>query len=574
MPVHNTDIASIFNEVADLLEIKGENRFRVRAYRDAARTIDGLSQSAADMVDQGEDLSNLSGIGKDLAGKIKQIVENGSLKMLDDLHEELPEGLTQMTKIATLGPKKINKIYNELDVKDISDLKKAVQEGRIRELEGFGEKTEKKIAEELEGFDKGQQERLIISEAVEITENFVDYLKKAKGVKDISVAGSYRRRKETVGDIDILVTCRKDSNVVEKFTDYEYVDQIIAKGKSKSSVVLKNGLQVDLRLVPKVAYGAAMIYFTGSKQHNIAIRKIAVKKKWKINEYGIFKGDERIAGKTEKQVYEKIGLKYIPPEMRENRGEIKAAQKDKLPNLVKVDDIKGDLHTHSKYTDGKNTIKEMAEAAGDKGYEYIAMTDHSQRVRVAGGLNAKELEKQIDEIDKLNDKLDSVTVLKAAEVDILEDGSLDLVNSILKKLDLTVCSIHSKFELSRKKQTQRVLKAMENPYFNIFGHPTCRMLQSRKPIDIDLDEVMKQAKKLGCVLELNANPERLDLNDIHCKAAKDIGVKISIGTDSHRTTSLDFIQFGIDQARRGWLEKGDIINTSSLNELLQILKRS
>jgi len=573
MPIHNSDIADILNHTADLLEIQGENPFRIRAYRNAARTIQNLSKSVAELISENGDLTKYSGIGKDLAGKIEEIVKSGSFRLLDDLKKNIPEGLSQLIDVSGLGAKRVAKIYKELKISGLDQLKKAVDSGKIRDLEGFGKKTEQNIKEELERLGKEQTKRTKIATAGQIAAPLVKYLKRAKGIKDITVAGSYRRRKETVRDLDILVTCNRCSNIMDHFTDYEDVQKVISKGKTRSSVLLRSDFQVDVRVVQQVSYGAAMVYFTGSKEHNIAIRKIGIKKKYKLNEYGVFKGKKRVAGKTESEVYKKINLPYIEPELRENRGEIKAAQNNRLPKLVERDDIKGDLHTHSSYTDGRNTIEQMARAAKKMGYQYIAISDHSQHVTVAGGLKPKDVRKQIKEIDKINDTLKGFIILKGIEVDILEDGRLDLPDDLLKQLHVRICSIHYKFNLSKQKQTERIIRAMDNPCFNILAHPTGRLINERYPYDVDMEKIVKAAKEKGCLLELNAHPDRLDLNDIHCKMAKEIGVKVVVNTDAHQTDHLNYMRFGIGQARRGWLEAEDVANTKSAKQLMKLFKR-
>ncbi len=574
MPVHNSDISEILKEVADLLEIKGANQFRVRAYRNAARTISGLSRSVRDMLEDEEDLSDLSGIGKDMAGKIEEIAESGKLEQLEDLQDELPGELSEIMKLSGVGPKKVKAIYDELEISDLESLKKAAEEGRIKELEGFGEKTEKDILKKIKQRKADENVgRFMLAAAEELIAPFIDYLKKAKGIKDIDIAGSFRRRKETVGDIDILTAKKRGSKIMDRFIGYEDVDEVVSKGKTRSTVILRQGLQVDLRVVPAVGYGAALMYFTGSKAHNVALRKIAQKKKYKLNEYGLFKGDDRKAGKTENAVYKKLGLKYVEPEMREDRGEIEAARKEKLPKLITVEDIRGDLQMHTTASDGKSKLELMVEAAKEIGYDYIAITDHSKKVTVANGLDEKRVKKQIKDIDKLNEKIGDFRILKAIEVDILEDGSLDLDDEILKELDLVVCSIHYNFKLSKNKQTKRIQKAMDNKYFNIFAHPTGRRIGEREPYEIDLEAVMKHAKDNGCFLEINANPERLDLDDRHAKYAKEIGLKLSISTDAHSTNELNNMRYGVNQARRGWLEADDVINTRKWKELKKLLKR-
>lgn len=572
MPVQNADVAEIFNKVADLLEIQGANAFRVRAYRNAARTVESLAKNVSEMADDIDNLTDLPGIGEDLAGKIKEIVETGTLSQLKEIEEETPPGLGELMKIQSLGPKRVKAIYRNLDISDLKSLKKAAEKGKIRELDGFGKKTEQRIIEELEKKDT-QAERIKLFEAEQRAKPLADYIKKSKGMKELTIAGSFRRRKETVGDLDILVTCKKGSDVMDRFVDYEDVQKTISKGKTKSTVVLRSGLQVDLRVMPQVSYGAALHYFTGSKAHNIAVRKIAVKKNLKINEYGVFKGDDRVAGKTEKEVYDQVGLPYIEPELREDQGEVDAAQKKKLPDLVTLGDLRGDLHSHTKATDGKSTLEEMAAAAKDRGYDYLAVTDHSQKVSMAKGLNVKRLGEQIKEIDRLNEKLKGFTVLKGIEVDILEDGSLDLPDDILKELDIRVCSVHYNRNLSAKKQTERIIRAMDNPYFNILAHPTGRMINSREPLELDVEKLMEAAVERGCFMEINAHPDRLDLSDRYCRMAKEMGLKLAISTDAHSESDLNFIRLGVDQARRGWLEADDVINTRSRTELKKLFDR-
>lgn len=572
MPIHNSDVAEIFNRVADLLDIEGANQFRIRAYRNGARAVEGLSGSVADMVAADEDLSRYSGIGKDLAGKIREIVRTGSLKQLGELEERIPPGLLDLLEVSGLGPKKVKTLYRELDITSLDDLRKAAEKGKVRKLHGFGKKTEQKILDSLGKVEK-RGGRMLLAKAEQYAVSLEEYLKKIKGVKDLVIAGSYRRRKETVGDLDILATAEKGSRIMDAFVEYEDVSEVVSKGTTRSTVILRSGLQVDLRVVPEVSYGAALHYFTGSKPHNIAVRKLGQKRGLKVNEYGVFKGDDRVAGKTEEEVYAQVDLPYFEPELRENRGEIEAAGQDGLPDLVDLDDLRGDLHVHTTYTDGKNTLEEMAEAAGKRGYEYLAVTDHTKRVTMAKGLDEKRLAEQIKEIDRLNDKLKGITLLAGAEVDILEDGSLDLDDSVLKDLDLTVCAVHYNLNLSRDKQTERIIRAMDNPYFTILAHPTDRLIGKRDPLDLDMQRIMQAALDRGCILEINAQPDRLDLNDIHAKQAGEMGLKMSISTDAHRIGELDLIRYGVGQARRGWLEPGDVINTRKLSGLKKLLRR-
>ncbi len=574
MPVQNADVANIFERVANLLEIRDANPFRVRAYRNAARTVSSLARDIADMVENGEDLTELSGIGEDLAGKIEEIVKTGTLEQLLELEKELPGELNDLMRIDTLGPRKIHALYTELGIGDMAGLRAAAEDGKIRELKGFGEKTEQKILDETARLQGAEDKRTPLIEAEQRAEPLMDYLKKSSGVKQLELAGSYRRRKETVGDLDILAACKQDSDIMDRFVKFEDVEEIISHGKTRSSVVLRGDLQVDLRAVPRVAFGAALHYFTGSRAHNIAVRKIGVKKDLKINEYGVFKDGERIAGETEAEVFQQVALPYIEPELREDQGEIEAAREARLPNLITLDDIRGDLQSHTDETDGRATLEEMAEAAGKLGYDYLAVTDHSKNVTMANGLDAGRLAKQIDAIDRFNDGRDGVRILKGCEVDILKDGSLDLPDGILKRLDLTVCSIHYNRNLSRKQQTERVLRAMDNPHFNIFGHPTGRLATGRPPYDIDLEKIMEAAKDRGCIMELNAHPKRLDLSDRQCKMAKELGVMLVISTDAHQPEELEFMRCGVDQARRGWLEPENVLNTRPWDGVRKLLKRN
>ena len=575
MAILNSDVAGIFDKAADFLDIKGENPFRIRAYRNASRTIGSLSKGVSDMVAQGEDLTRLPGVGADLAAKIKEIVETGKLKMLEDLMRELPPGLDDLMKIPGLGPKRIKLLFGTQDIRSVDDLRRAAEGKKLRDIPGFGEKTESNILEQLKHLAETKEagERTKINVAEQVVEPLVAYLKKVRGVKQAVVAGSYRRRMETVGDLDVLTTCSAACPVMDRFVKYEDVDKILAHGETKSSVILRTGLQVDVRVVPEESYGAALLYFTGSKAHNIAVRTIAVKKKLKINEYGVFRGEQSLAGRTEEEVYRRVGLPYIEPELREDRGEIEAARQGRLPHLVTLKDIRGDLHVHSTTTDGQSSIQEMAEAAAKLGYEYIAMTDHSQHVTVARGLDAKRMLRQVREIDRLNAKLKGLLVLKAVELDILEDGRLDLPDDVLEELDVIVCSVHYKFNLTRERQTERIIRAMDNPHFQILSHPTGRLLNERRPYEVDLEKVMTAAKERGVAIELNAYPDRLDLDDVHCQTARELGLKISISTDAHHVDDLLYIRFGIGQARRGWLEPADVLNTRRWPELRRILKR-
>ena len=573
MPVHNAEIAGIFNQIADLLEIEGANQFRVRAYRNAARTIGGLPRSVADLIEEGQDLTELPGIGEDLAGKIEEIVETGSLVQLEEIKRRTPPELADLLKISGLGPKRVQALREELGIVSREDLEQAARQGKVQQLDGFGEKIEQGILQDIERA-KGEEERTLLMVAEQIVEPLVDYLREGGRVENVIVAGSYRRRKETVGDLDILATSEESAKAIERFVEYEDVEEVDSKGETRSTVVLRSGMQVDLRVVPQGSYGAALLYFTGSKSHNIALRNMALEQDLKINEYGVFKGEDQIAGQTEEEIYDICDLPYIPPELRENRGELEAASNGQLPQMIALEDLRGDLQSHTKASDGNASLKEIAQAAQDRGYEYFAITDHSKYVAVTQGLDAEGLARQIEEIDRLNGQLEGIVLLKGVEVDILEDGSLDLPDDILKELDLTICSIHSKFDLSREEQTERIIRAMDNPYFNILAHPTGRLIGERAPYDVDMERVMEAAQERGCFLEVNAQPDRLDINDVYCKMAKEMGLKIAISTDAHSVNELDYLRFGIGQARRGWLEAEDVLNTRSWKELRKLLKRS
>ncbi len=571
MPIHNSDIARIFDEIADLLEISGENPFRIRAYRNAARQMNAMGVPVTNMVEKGEDLTELPGIGEDLAAKIKEIVETGRSKALDKLQKQVPPTLAELLKLPGLGPKRVKMLYDKLDVKTPEQLVRAAHEGRIRALPGFGEKTETTILQAVQT-QVGRPGRFKLAVAAQYAEAYRDYLLRVPGVKRVVIAGSYRRCKETVGDIDILATAKDSGPVMDQFVNYDEVKDVLSKGTTRSTVVLKSGLQVDVRVVEEEAFGAALHYFTGSKAHNIAIRRLGQQRKLKINEYGVFRGDKRVAGDTEESVFKSVGLPFIPPELRENNGEVEAAARNRLPKLVELSDLKGDLHAHTKATDGHHSAKEMAEAAAKHGLSYLAITEHSRRLTVARGLDPKRLRQQIDEIDRLNEKLTHITLLKGIEVDILEDGSLDLPDPVLAELDLVVGAVHSKFNLPRAKQTQRILRAMDHPHFSILAHPSGRLIDEREPYEVDMLRIIRKAKERGCFLELNAHPERLDLLDIHCQMAKEEGVLVAISTDAHSIQDFDNLKYGMGQARRGWLEKQDVLNTRPLTELRKLLK--
>jgi DNA polymerase (family 10) len=571
MPVHNNDIANVFDEIADFLEIEGENPFRIRAYRNGAGTVRGLGAELKDMVADNTDLTELAGIGKELAAKIHEILETGTAKALTKLHARIPRTVIEILRLPNLGPKRVRVLYHDLKIETLQQLSQAARKGDIRTLDGFGGKIENAILEAIEA-QAQKEKRFKVAEAKPYVDSLIEYLQKVPGVNDVVAAGSYRRSRETVGDLDILVTARKGSPVMDRFVEYDEVKKVLSRGATRSSVVLHCGLQVDVRQVEQSSFGAALQYFTGSKSHNIAIRRLGQQRGFKINEYGVFRFEKRVAGKTEASVYRMLDLPYIAPELRENRGEIEAARDRLLPNLIELSDLKGDLHIHTDYTDGRNSLREMAFAAQQRGHKYLAVTEHSDRLKIAGGLDPPKLLKQMEEIDRLNDELKGITILKGIEVEILEDGDLDLADNVLAKLDLVVGTVHSYFSLSLQKQTERILRAMDHPYFSFLAHPSGRLINEREPYEVDMMRLIHKARERGCFLELNANPRRLDLYDTYCQAAKAQGVLVAINSDAHHVNALDHIGFGVGQARRGWLEKDDVLNTHSLPQLRKLLK--
>ena len=573
MPVHNADIAADFDELADLLEIEGANPFRIRAYRNAARTMRDLPQDVAAMLAKGEDLTELPGIGKDLAAKIREIVETGTAAMLEEHRKTVPVTLVELLKIPGIGPKRVKALYHDLGIRTLDQLQKAAEEGRVRTLQGFGEKTEQYLLHHLQA-RTGEERRVKLAIATQYADALIAYLKESPGVERVVAAGSYRRAKETIGDLDLLVTAAPGSAVMDRFVSYPEVEEVLAQGATKASLRLACKLQVDVRVVPGKSYGAALQYFTGSKAHNVALRQMAQRRGLKINEYGVFKGDRAVAGATEESVYAAVGLPWIPPELRENRGEFDAALAGRLPRLVEVADLKGDLHAHTKATDGQNSLKEMAAAARDRGLEYLAITEHSRRLAMAKGLDSKRLREQLEEIDRLNDTAIGITLLKGIEVDILEDGSLDLPDDDLSRLDLVIGAVHSHFRLSRQKQTERILRAMDHPYFTILAHPSGRLIDERAPYDVDMPRVIRHARERGCFLEVNAHPIRLDLVDTDCQLAKEAGVMVSINSDAHSTLDFGNLRYGVGQARRGWIEAREVLNARPLHELRPLLMRT
>jgi DNA polymerase (family 10) len=573
MPAHNAEIADALDQVADLLELEQANPFRIRAYRNAARVVRGLGTEIAGLLARGEDLPEIHGIGKDLAGKIKELARTAHLPLLEELRGHVPAIALELLRLPNLGPKRVMLLCDKLDIHSIEQLHRALIDGRVRDLPGFGAGIERKLLRAIEDRRHGPT-RFKLPAVEGVVDAMLDYLRKGPGVGTVTAAGSYRRRQETVGDIDIVATAVKGPPVTRWFTQYEEVARVAASGDTRATVVLRSGLQVDLRIVPAESYGAALHYFTGSKAHNIAIRRLGQKQGLKINEYGVFRGRRRIGGETEAEVYRAVALPFIPPELRENGGEIEAAAAHKLPKLVELADLRGDLHVHSKATDGHDTIADMAQAAKAAGLDYIAITEHSRRLTMAHGLDPARLRRQIAEIERLNAGKPGIAILSGIEVDILEDGKLDLPDGVLGELDLVVAAVHSRFDLSREKQTERILRAMERPHFTVLAHPTGRLIGEREPYDVDMPRLIKAARERGCFLELNAHPDRLDLSEIHCRLAKEAGVLLSIATDAHRTTEFGYLRFGVGQARRGWLGPQDVLNTRPLRELRPLLKRT
>jgi DNA polymerase (family X) len=571
--MENLEVALVFEEVADLLEIQGANPFRVRAYRNAARAIRDLSEALADVcANPDRKLEEFAGIGQDLAEKIKTILESGDLPLRQELRGQVPAGVRDLLNVPGLGPKRALVLHQKLGVSSIEELRQATQEHRVQGLAGFGVKTEQKILAALGDLEQSGQ-RVPLAEAKVYADAVIRYLREMPGLAQIAAAGSYRRCKETIGDLDLLVTCAHGGEAMDRLGAYPGIAEVLARGETKMTVRLKNGLQMDLRVVPDDSYGAALQYFTGSKDHNILVRRRAQERGLKINEYGVFEGKKCVAGRTEEEVYAAIGLPWIPPELREARGEIEFALQDKLPRLLEVKDLRGDLHMHTTATDGRASIEDMIEGAKKRGYAYIAITDHSKRVTMARGLDSDRLRQHWKDIDRAAAGVKGLTVLKGVEVDILENGRLDLPDDVLKEADWVVASLHYGQNQPREKITERILNAVRCPYVSAIGHPTGRLIGKRKGYAVDLDAVMKAAAEHGCMLELNAQPSRLDLDDVALIAAKERGIPIVINTDAHAVEELGVMEFGVYQARRAGLEPTHVANTRSLAELRKLIKR-
>ena len=595
--VENWEIADVLEELADLLEIQGANRFRVRAYRDAARTVREHAVPMRQLVAGDADLTELPTIGEDMSEYITELVETGELSRLEEVAEEVPRSLAEIIDLPGVGPKKTKKLWEELGVVTVDELEEAAEAGKVRELDGFGEKTEQKILQGIEQHRR-HSERFLLSDADRYVVPLLEHMEDAPGLEDLEVAGSYRRRKETVGDIDVLAVADEGGPVMEHFTSYGKVDEVVQSGETRGTVILDSGVQVDLRIVDADSYGAALVYFTGSKEHNVALRKRALDRGLTVSEYGVFElegdgagGDgetadpeepgetttgrrrgEKVAGHTEEEVYAAVDLPWIPPELREDRGEIDAAARDGLPDLVELEDVRGDLQMHTTWSDGRASVEAMLEACAERGYDYFAVTDHSQALGVTGGLDEDDLREQWEEMDGVVAGHEEIRLLRSLEVDIHEDGSLDLSDEMLEELDLVVASIHSKFDLPADDQTARILEALRHPQVDVLAHPTGRLINRRDPYDFDLDAVFETAAEEGVALELNAHPDRLDLKDTHLMRAVELGANIVVSTDAHRPAHLDLMRYGVEQARRAWLTADDVLNTLPLEDLLAALR--
>ncbi|MAG93025.1 MAG: DNA polymerase III subunit beta [Planctomycetaceae bacterium] len=572
--MQNKDVAPFFSRLADLLEIQGSNAFRIRAYRNAARTIENLTESVADIVaDDPKNLQQLPGIGKDLAAKIATIVETGALPQLDELREQIPPGVVRMLGIPGVGPKKVAALFHELQVTSLEELREAAQQNHVAELKGFGQKTQTLILEGIEHLEQAAQ-RVFLAEARPDAEAILETLAALDSTQHATIAGSCRRLKETVGDLDILVTSDDATRAMDALAEHPLLEKVLARGDTKQRVRLRSGLELDLRVVPNESYGAAMQYFTGSKEHNIVVRRRAQERGLKLNEYGLFRGDERVAGATEEEVYDAVDLPWIPPELREDRSEFDLAEAGTLPDLVELADLRGDLHMHTTATDGTAGILEMAQAAKSRGLKYIAITDHSKRVTMANGLDADRLRAHWRDIETAREQIAGIEILRGIECDILEDATLDLPDDVLAEADWVVAVLHYGLRQPREQINKRLLSAIRNPHVDVIGHPTGRLVGKRPPADVSMDEILKAAADNGVMMEINAHPSRLDLHETHAAAAKDLGIPIVISSDAHSTTGFDVLQWGVCQARRAGLTKKDVANTRTPGQFLKMVRRN
>ena len=570
----NSDVAKIFQDIADLLELKGENVFKIRAYQKAARAIEYHPRELEAMIDEGEDLQSIPGVGEAIAKKAAELVTTGKLGYYENLKGEFPQGITNLLDVPGIGPKTANKLSSELGISSVDELERAINDGRVAGLFRLGERTADNILHQIQALRRKDQ-RIPIGEALPIVDEIIAALHNIPGVKNLTPAGSLRRFQETVGDIDLMGTADEPKEVIDAFVALPLVKQVLAQGSTKASVIVSGGLQVDLRMVEHESFGSLLQYFTGSKQHNIALREKWRKKGLKLSEYGItvVATDKLEKFATEEEFYRRLGLQYIPPEIRQAQGEIEKAEQGTIPRLVELSDIKGDLHTHTEWSDGRDSIEELARAARDTGRQYIAITEHSAGRGIAHGLDVARLRQQIAEIKALNERLTGLRVLTGTEVDIRADGSLDLPHEILAQLDMVTAAVHSAMNQSEEKMTARVIKAIENPDVDMIAHPTCRLIGEREPVAIDLEAVFRAAVKYNKILEINAMPDRLDLKDTHAFRARELGVKLAIGTDAHSVAHLDLMRFGIGVARRAWCEPRHILNTLPPEELLAVLNR-
>ncbi len=571
--MNNSVLSALFEQMADVMEILGEDRFRINSYKKVARVIGELPTDIEDLLGSGE-LANIPGIGKSSLAKIEEFVTTGKITAYQELLKKIPPTLLELLTIPGVGPKGVKAVYEQLNVTSIAELKKTIESGSVAELLGFGEKKAAAIAKGI-AFMETSTGRIRLDQAWEASEIVTGFLEGLFGVDEVKTAGSLRRRAETIGDVDILVAAKKGEKIIKEFTGAGFVREIIAAGSTKGSAIIQTQttpVHVDVRVVPQKSFGAAAQYFTGSQQHNVRLREIAVKAKLKLNEYGLFKGDKMIAGRTEEEIYKKLGLDYIEPVLREDRGEVQAAKNHTLPELIQFEDIKGDFHMHTTASDGTCEIDELAEAAKDLDYKFICITDHSKSSAIANGLSARQLAGQIKQIRKLNEKIKGITIMAGSEVDILADGSLDFDDKLLAELDFVIASIHSGLASPRQKVTTRTLKAMDNPYVNCIAHPTGRLIGQREAMDLDIVAVIEHAVQTHTALEVNANPMRLDLKDTHCKMAVEAGVKLVIGTDAHSTEQLGLIDFGVATAGRGWVKKTDVLNTYTPAKIKSFVK--
>lgn len=568
----NKELGNLFDKMADILEFKGENPFKISAYRKASRILGDLTQDIEEIAEKGE-LKSIPGIGEGMAQKIEEYLKTGKISKFEEVRKGVSDELIAIMDIPGMGPKTLALLHKERRIESLSQLEKAVEDGSLIGLPGMGEKKVENIKRGIQLL-KQSKGRMNLGMAFPVAKRIVETLREEAGSKKIEWAGSLRRMRENIGDIDILATGSNHEKIVHAFTHLPEVKEVLASGETKASVIVEGGLQIDLRVVEENSYGAALQYFTGSKAHNIRLRGIAKAKGIKINEYGVFKGEKKIGGKEEKDVYEALEIVWIEPELREDRGEIEAAQEERLPKLIEESEVKGDLHVHSNWSDGTSTIEEIAKFAQKKGYQYVAICDHSKSLKIAHGLDESRLMKQIEEIDRINERLKNFQILKGTEVDILADGKLDLLEKVLEKLDIVIAAIHSGFKQVKERMTKRIIRAIENPLVHIIAHPSGRLLGARDPYEVEMEDVMEAAKQFGKVLEINAYFERLDLDDIHCRKAKEMGIRVGIGTDAHHLDQMWMMSLGVAVARRGWLETKDVLNTLPLKEILKWCRRT